>query len=88
MGNKAFLKDFSPYRVISIPAKMRITENIAMPIEYSVLDKERVANMYRITLTTVIAMPGRGEVVWSEKYFFLFLSIKKPLIRGIIGMWV
>lgn len=88
MGKKAILKDLNPYRVISIPAKKRIEENTAKAIEYLFFDKEGAANMYRIMLEMVIAKPGKGDGVSSEKIFFLFLSSKKPLIRGIIGMCV
>lgn len=85
---KAFLKEFNPKRVISIPAKNRIAENTAKAIEYLFFDKEGAANMYRIMLEMVIAKPGKRDGVSSEKNFFLFLSSKKPLISGIIGMCV
>jgi hypothetical protein len=88
MGKKAFLKDFNPYRVINTPANNRIAENTATAIEYSVLDIENLANMYRKTPVIVMVIPGKMDGVLSAKKIFLFLISRKALIRGIRGIWV
>lgn len=88
MGKQAFLKEFNPYRVINTPAQNRIAENTSTAIEYSVFEKKWLANMYSEMPAMVIVMPGKGDGVLSEKYFILFLSSKKPLIRGIRGIWL